>query len=43
MSDDRPTRECISLEEATISKREAQGSCIMILNIVRVRAMIHRA
>ena len=43
MSTDRPKRESMSLEEATISKREAQGSCILILNIIRIRAMIHRA
>jgi hypothetical protein len=43
MSTDRPKRESMSLEEATISKREAQGSCILILSIIRIRAMIHRA
>jgi hypothetical protein len=38
----RPARDSMSIEEATVSKREAQGSCSLILNIVRIRAMIHR-
>jgi hypothetical protein len=42
MSDGRPKHETIPVEEATVSKRESQGSCILILNIVRIRAMIHR-
>lgn len=42
MSDNRPKRDTMSIEEATVSKREAQGSSILILNLVRVRAMIHR-